>query len=268
MITYTIISGQSLSVGVILKSILNLDMKWGMNLFWYLGALICIYILFPALKYLFDSNRKAFVFFVVACFILTFGVVFGSQMLSLVGVAVHHPLESFLYHPMLSMFNPFRGSYGYSFVYFCLGGIVFKYEDRIRSIPKSKRVIISVIGILISCGGLFFYGICYSNLVAKQVWDVVWGGYDTIFTLANVIFIYVLSLEYKSNNSFIISISCNTLGIYFIHGLVIRLTRPWIESIDFLCNLPFNILYGFIILCICLGICLIMKKIPLIRKLI
>ena len=199
---------------------------------------------------------------------LTFGVTLGSQILSLVGVVLHRPLESFLYHPMLSMFNPFRGSYGYSFVYFCIGGLIYSYEDKIRAIPKLKRNIVSACGIIISCGLLFLYGVCYSKFVSGEIWDVVWGGYDSVFTCANVIFLYVLSLSYRFDNVLIKSISCNTLGIYFLHGLIIRLTRPCVESVDALRNLPFNIIYAALIVLICLGICLLIRKIPIIRKLI
>ena len=271
MPTYMIIDHKPLSLGVIFKSILNLDMAWGMNLFWFMGALICIYILFPALKALFDANKKAFMFFVAACFVLTFGVVFGSQVITVFGEALHisnkQTLRSFLYHPMLTMINPFRGSYGYSFVYFCIGGLIYSFEDRILKINALIRNIISALGIIVSCGGLFLIGL-FNTSIDKEVWDVVWNGYDTIFTLINVICIYILSLNYRKNLSVIRLISCNTLGIYFMHGLFIRLTRPWVEPKEFLCNLPLNLVYALLILFTCLMICIVIRKIPILRKMI
>lgn len=59
---YMIIAGEPLRIKTIVLSLLNLDIPWGMNLFWFLGALICMYILFPALKALFDKSEKSFLF--------------------------------------------------------------------------------------------------------------------------------------------------------------------------------------------------------------
>ena len=41
--------------------------------FWYLGALFCVYIFFPALKALFDTNRTAFMIFTIVIVFFTIG---------------------------------------------------------------------------------------------------------------------------------------------------------------------------------------------------
>lgn len=260
-----LISGTPISIKEMILYILNLDIDWSMNLFWYLGALICIYILFPLLKIAFDSNKKVFVFFTVACAILTFGFVLVNEILCFVGVVSHHSIS--INFPAITMFNPFRGSYGYSFVYFCAGGLMYFYKDKILSIPKLKRNLFSVIGIFLSCICLFLVGILYSKSQGK-LWDVVWNGYDTIFTFMNTIFIFILCLNYKKDNKFIRTISCNTLGIYFIHNLFFQLTKPYIYTIDLFRNIPMNLLYSFSILCISLAVILIIRKIPLLKKLV
>lgn len=265
MPTYLLIAGEPLKVSTIASNILNITTDWGMNLFWYLGALICMYILFPALKILFDTNKKSFVFFIIVCAILTFGFVIGEQALSFLSILLNHNLN-ILNSPLFTMFNPFRGSYGYSFVYFCLGGLIYTYEERILGIKKTIRNIISCFIILLSCTLLFLCGIWGS--MSGTLWDVVWNGYDTIFTLINVLAIYVLCLSYSKNNKLIKNISCNTLGIYFTHGLFIRLTRPSIKSFEMLCNLPSNIIYAVLILLICLLVCLLLRKLPLLKHLI
>ena len=267
MPVYMIIEGEPLSASTILFSILNLDIQWDMNFFWFIGALICMYILFPALKALFDNSKKSFVFFTVACSIFTFGFVLCNQILSFVSMVTHFDFGRIEY-PALTMFNPFRGTYGYSFVYFCIGGLIHTYEDKILSVKKIKRNVISIIGLFISCMGLFLVGVYYSKYVDGKIWDVVWNGYDTIFTFFNVLFIYVLCLNYNKNNKFIKSISLNTLGIYFTHGLIIRLTRPLIKTQEILYIFPVGIIYAFLIVCVCLLICLLLRKIPILKKLI
>ena len=264
---YMTIAGEPLNIKIIVKSLLNLNISWGMNFFWFLGALFCIYLLFPALKALFDESEKSFLFFTVACAILTFGFVLGNQVLSVLSTLTHHNLEIFGYSA-LTVFNPFRGSYGYSFVYFCVGGLIYKYEDRIRSVKKGKRNTVAIVGLLLSCVCLFLTGVYYTRCVDGKLWDVVWKGYDTVFTFFNVLFIYILCLNVKNDNAFVRNISCNTLGIYFIHGLIIRLTRPWIKTQPLLCNLPINLLYAFLILCVCLLLSLLLRKIPILKKLI
>lgn len=264
---YILISGEQYSIRTVIFSILNQDTAWAMNIFWYLCALISIYVLFPALKALFDSNKKAFIFFTVACAILTFGFVFVNQISAFLGVLLHHRI-SIVDKLMIQMFNPFRGAFGYSFVYFCVGGLICTYEDKIRLISKRKRNIVSCIGILVSCLLLFLVGVFYSKFINNDVWDVVWNGYDSIFTFFNVIFIYVLSLNYTKDYRFIRSISCNTLGIYFTHEIVVRSTISWMKSFDFLCNIPVNLIYAFAIMCVCLGLCLVIRKIPLLKKLL
>ena len=210
-------------------------------------------------------QTKNVCFFTIVCALLTFGFVLGNQGLSFFSALLKHDFGQ-LNYPLFTMFNPFRGIYGYSFVYFCIGGLIYTYEDKILEIKKVKRNIISGIVVLISCTFLFLVGVFYS--LDGTLWDVIWNGYDTVFTFFNVLAIYVLSLSYTKNNKLIKNISCNTLGIYFIHGLIIRSTRPILKSYDIFSNLPSNIIYAVLILLVSLLICLLFKKIPLLKKLV
>ncbi|MBR5093918.1 MAG: acyltransferase family protein [Oscillospiraceae bacterium] len=264
---YLIIEKEPLSFKTVLLNILRLNKKWGMNLFWFIGALVSMYLFFPALRLLFVSDKKAFILFTVACAVLTFGFVLGDQVLAIISFVVDHGLGD-LDYPILKMFDPFRGTHGYSFVYFCFGGLVYTYESKIRAIPSIKRNILAITGMVISCLLLFLVGMFNSICWDGKVWDVVWYGYDTVFTFLNVFFIYLLCLDHQHDTRFIRLISQNTLGIYFTHGLIIRLTRPWIMRSPDLCSLPFNIVYAFMILCVCLLLCLLLKRIPLLRKLV
>lgn len=264
---YMFILGKPFSIKTVILSFLNLDAEYAITVFWYLGALICIYIFFPALKALFDSNKKHFIFFVAVCAVLTFGLTLANELLGFMSVVLQHGLGKINY-PAIEMFNPFVGIHGYSFVYFCVGGLICTYEERIRSFSKVKRNLVSLIGIIISCSMLFLVGIFHSKFIDGKIWDIVWWGYDSVFTFLNVIFIYVLSLNYTKDNRFINTISQNTLGIYILHSLIIMLTRPLIKSYEFLCNIPVNLLYSFAILCVCLIVCLAIKKVPFLRKLV
>lgn len=258
----TIIAGEQLNIKTLIFSILNLDDFY----FWFLEALLCLYILFPVLKASYDYNKNSFVFFVVACAVLSFGFVLGNQLLSLIGTVIHHPLGNLDYQ-LFNGFNMFNTHYGYSFVYFCVGGLIVSYENKILSIPRMKRNVVSVIGLAVSCTLLFLVGVYYTNNNG-ELWDAVWNGYDTVFTFANVIFIYVLSLSFSKNNAFIKSISCNTLGIYLIHPLIIRSTGKWVNAQPVFCNYPSCFIFAIGVLCVSLLICIGLRKIPFLKNLI
>lgn len=264
---YVLLAREPFSIRTIVMSILNMSIPWAMNIYWFVGALVCIYIFFPALKALFDMNKRAFMIFTVACAFLTFGVVLINQLLGILST-VSRNLPSTINYPLFTMFNPFFGNYGYTLVYFCAGGIFFEFEDSLIAISKGKRTAASATGILFSCFLLFVIGLYYSIRIDEEIWDVVWNGYQSVFTLINVICIYVLSLSFQKDIPLIREISRNTLGIYFIHELLIRSTRPWIFEISFLCNLPFNLVYAALIVILCMLLCLGLKKIPVLRNLV
>ena len=262
---YLLINGENITLNAIIVPILNMSVDYDMNLFWYLGALLCIYILFPLLKICFDANKKAFIFFTVVCGMLTLGFDLLNEIFLVAGNFTH-TLENGLELPITTMFNPFRGSYGYSFVYFCTGGLIYGLKDKILTIPVHKRNLISILGIVLCCTCLFVMGVLHSKYVHNKLWDIVWNGYDTIFTFLNVLFIYTLCLNYKNDYKLIKSISLNTMGIYLLHSLFINLFTQYIT--DNMKNIVFNTFFSMVVLMISLMLSIALKKIPLIKKLL
>lgn len=134
---------------------------------------------------------------------------------------------------------------------------------------KRKRV--CFITILVSMFGLFVIGITFSHITG-QYWDVVWNGFDTVFTFINVVSIFLLCSQYKEKENLfrktVFIISSNTLGIYFIHILFNKLLKPHIQEIAILSNILGNILYTFIILFVSLGTAIVIKKIPILKHLV
>ena len=221
------INNEYSSVREYVVSLWNLKMRW-INHLWYMGALVCIYIFFPLLKVTFDNHRKAFIYFMIICAILTFGNTFvnnyGSMVLNILGVH-----EGIINTNWFDMFNPFRGIRGYSFVYFCIGGLAHDFVNKLQDIPQKKISAIAMLTIALSCFGLCITGIALSNISGKM-WNVIWDGYDTIFTLVNVCMIFVLSVFYRGNSKIIRLISINTLGIYFIHEIIINFTMEFVKT--------------------------------------
>lgn len=260
------IRNELLSVKDFLIGVWTWKQGW-INHLWYMQALVVIYFLFPLIKNVYDNRRDIFTFFIISAAIFTFGNVAINVLAS---IAAHLVLgKSTVYSfNWFNKFNPFRGIYGYSFVYFCIGGIACDIIDKIKFL-KRKRVCIAII--LVSMFGLFVVGITLSRITEKP-WDVVWEGYDTVFTFVNVVCIFSLCLHYKGKGNLfrktVFIISSNTLGIYFVHVLFIQLFKPYVKEIAILSNIIGNILYTVIILSISLGTVLVIKRIPLLKRLV
>ncbi|MDO5799329.1 MAG: acyltransferase [Eubacteriales bacterium] len=260
------IKNEYLSLSEFVKAVWTRKFGWIESL-WFLGSLVGIYLIFPILKSAYDNNRKCFLYFTAVVTILTF----GNKLLNECGTAfltlILHKNIALQDLNFFNMFNPFGGIHGYPLVYFCLGGYACRIEGKIKAVPALKRNVISTV-IMAVCGlGLWAVGLLYSY-TNNSIRDVVWNGYDTVFTLGIVLCIYVLCLNYKKNSRIVRLISCNTLGIYFIHELFIKATQGYIKSFQFFCNIPCTMLYALLILFISLGITLIMKKIPVLRQLV
>lgn len=260
------IKKEYLSFLEIVKTLWSWKEGW-INSLWFLGALVCIYILFPLLKLAYDTNKQVFGYFIVSCAVLTFGNVLlnecGTAFLTLV-LHKNITLEGLNF---FNIFNPFRGMHGYSLVYFCVGGYAYQYKSRLESVKPAKRNTICITAMAACCVLLWGVGICYSK-ASNTMWDIVWNGYDTVFTFVNVLCIFVLCLGHTRDSKLIRTISCNTLGIYFLHEIFIQLTKKKILTYAVLCNIPCNLIYSLFILFGSLIITLLMKKTPILKYLV
>ena len=118
---------------------------------------------------------------------------------------------------------------------------------------------------MLSCLGLGAFCIYYSRIWQITV-DAIWGGFDTVFTFGIVIFVYVLSLNWKKDLPLVRLISSNTLGIYLLHVVPNWAVLPHIIENPLFQNVPASFLYSLGILFFTLAVCLVLKKVPLIRK--
>ena len=188
------IKGEFLTGQQFVSYLYNWQHGWIHHL-WFLGALVCLYVFAPLLKVVYDTNIKVFFMFLGICAILTFGNVFLEQGASIL-LWLLRDSNYLIEKNYFTIFNPFRGWPGYSVVYFCLGGVVYHYKNKIEGINVSSRNKISVCVLIISCVIWFGLGLLFSHITGST-YDVVWNGYATIFTLVNVICLYLLSLNLK-----------------------------------------------------------------------
>lgn len=255
------------------------NLKYGITHLWYLGALVCLYIFFPLLKVVYDHHRQVFIYFTIICTVITFGNTILNHLLTFYSTFISHQDLIYTDTNFLNIFNPFRGTYGYTFVYFCLGGIAAYYFDKIIAFSRQKRNFFAVIGLIVGWVGLFGIGLLYSK-ASGQIWDNIWYGYDTIFALLSVISIFLLCVNWQRDNIILRTISQNTLGIYLIHMLIIytlttffasfimKYASPLSTSVPFIVSFLGVIIYTVVVLIISLILSIILKKLPLVKHLV
>ena len=108
------------------------------NQLWFMGALVCIYTVFPLLKIAYDSHWTIFLFSVAIASILSFGNTTLDETASLLkGLLTHEPqLVSF---DFFGNFDVLRGLHGFSFAYFCIGGLAGRHWRKIQEPPPRRK---------------------------------------------------------------------------------------------------------------------------------
>ena len=259
------IKHEYLSVKDFLLALWRLKQNW-INHLWYLYILVALYIFFPLLKITYDNYRPAFIFFTVVCAFCSFGnraLDYGVSIITNI-TGLHKGL---IEGNWFRMFDPFYGTKAYALAYYCIGGLAYCAIERFMRISKSKRNLIAVMTIFISCCALFATGVMLSRITG-QLWDIVFDGYDVVFTLINVSMLFMLSLSYDGHLKIIEVISRNTLGIYLIHMILIYLSKETAKTVPGAQTWLGCIIYSVAMLICSLGLTQMMLKLPIMRKLV
>ena len=256
--------------------------KWKLgyiNYLWFMGALVCIRFIFPLIKSAFDNNRKVFNYFVALCMI----IVFGNSILNMITTltdrvildGTEYFVDAYSNKDWLNIFNPLAGMKGHAFALFMLGCFVGGNKEKLDKKIESSKILnpfTAFIVFVISTVLYVLWGYYTANLLDGQ-WDPVWNGYDKIFTLINVIAMYVMFRNYKGSPknplSYVIRlVSKNTLGVYFTHQLLLEFLKVnGLTELPFMQNYAVNIVYVLLIVLVCASVSALLKKIPLIKNL-
>lgn len=236
--------------------------------FWFMNALIMLYLIFPLLKICFDSSdgKSCLAYLVVLVFVLT-GVTNLFDTVSSV-LSYYAGTPAFSMSSSLSQINPF-GLYGYAIVYFVGGALIYnQYSRASRDSTASKRIPAGS-----KLLAVFLVGWFVLFLVQRFQWmsrDVIFNvesGYWNIATVAMTFSAFIFLLHTKQPAServrlLIETVGSNTLGIYLTHMFILMACSDWAASLNCKLPLPVNLLLVVIVCAICLVISLLCKKIP------
>ena len=240
-----------------------------------MGALVCIRFIFPLVKSAFDNNRKIFNYIVLLFLIIVFGNSILNMVVTVTDTFVFGESLGYVYRDWLNIFNPLSGMKSHAFAMFMLGCFVGGNKEKIdERIESSKAInVYTAAGVFIISTVLYvLWGYFTASLVGRQN-DVVWDGYDKIFTLINVIALYVMARSYRGSRNNPLShvitfVSKNTLGIYFTHQILLTFLKVnGFTELSFMQSYIMNIVYAFLVVLLCACVSAVFKKIPLIKNL-
>lgn len=238
--------------------------------FWFMNALIAVYLVFPVLKLSFDDQRIGRVRLRNLCILLALFVFGVNTINDVYGIFAHVFGISAVTSPFNSLlqFNIF-GEYSYVLVYFIVGGllpdIMLLLRDRLKhryTICVSSIAIVSFILLVI----LQRY-----QAVTENKAFIVDNGYSNLLVLLLAVSILILLLGINATdcklNEIVSIFGANTLGVYYLHYIIIVVFQKIIGNyINGTLPLVVNIACAFLLYCIGLIATIIMKKIPIIGE--
>ena len=256
------------------NAVLTWKQGW-ISYYWYMAALISCYALFPLLKSAYDHCKPAFYFFVIFCFLCTFGTDFYRQVITVFRRVILKDGSGASAQFLLGRFNPFTGTYDYTFVYFCLGGVLLDILPKMQRF-KPKHINLAAVICLLVCSAAHFLRGMYWTKIRGNLYDVVFDGYPVVYTLVNTLCIFILCRNYKGRPSklyfYLSQVSQNTLGIYFTHLTILAAIRQiavsypvilsWVET-----GYIANLIFSFLLLSVAALVCALFRKIPVVRYL-
>lgn len=261
------IKGETFSVFEIIKGVWFFKDNYNNHL-WFLATLVGIYFFYPLLHHAYHFSRDIFFFFFAGVMLFTI----GNTLLGNLATTIFYFQGESEYRDFhinyFADFNPFRGIYGFSIAYFMLGGIMGGREFlSVLEKRKGKYKAFAIFVIPFSMLGLSLFAVV-ASLQKGEIWDIVWNGYDTVFTLINVVAIYIISISYKSSGwlgRLVSIIGRNSLGIYFLHVIIGSLLEPYFSSLEYSHLFFVNLLYALFVLLCSLALTLVFKRVPVIK---
>ena len=235
------------------------DTRYVVNQYWFLKALVILYLFFPLFKRTFDVDKLNITIFLSLCIFLTIGIT-GIYLL-------HQSFNVFLNITLMSEIKNYipwynflwNYNYSFSFTYFLIGGIIFYYKNKMK-----RNIILYMFYFLLAWGIAVLFSYCFRLHLIK--WDACFDGYSTPMTFVMTICLFIMLVIkpiIKRPSLLVDLISKNTLGIYLIHGVIIYFTKQFIVGT----NIIIYFVYALSILLISLLAIVICKQIPYIRSL-
>ena len=245
--------------------------------FWFMNALIAVYLVYPLIKLAFDAEDRS----VLNClWVVVFAFSFGKDtvrvILQMLGTASHHDFASVL--DGLDQFYIF-GNYGYVLIYFITGGLIGEFVNHTRENCFDKFKISPKVELLAVL-------LCYVVTFAIQRYQHAARGInlevEDDYWLIPTFIATILVLKLLANvriGGFAASVAkvvgMNTFGIYMLHmaGLFFMDKLQLLPIFSCLSNLNSvflelaNIAMVLLVFLVCLVASVLLRRIPVVSHL-
>ena len=240
--------------------------------FWFINALLAIYIVFPILKTVYDDpdGKRYLGYVTIVLGALIFAVTLGDNAKDILAIYSGHQVPQVL--ASLGQYN-ILGDYGYALVYFIAGGYghdIAAWLSRHLSSAKVKNICLSLVALL--AWGLLF-ALQRFQARAKGISFYVDSGYQNVLTLILTIALFQLFIQVRKVpsglNTIVTAIGSHTLGIYYLHLILILVIRDLVLHFHLFYKAPMliNLVLVAAIVLIAAFISWVGGKIPFFRHL-
>lgn len=236
---------------------------------WFMTAYLLALLLYPITWFLFNCGKKgetAAGFLMLISFVGGIGVNFVNFFVDILRkmTPVHFPTVE-----RINMVLPL-GDYKNFVFYFILGGFLFRYRNEISAFIKSKKLLMALPPLMVVAGTAGLTVIKFVQTGSFR-WNGVYlqDGYGFFSAMVLAVGAYLFVQIYLSSPRMRITdfIGRNTMGIYYIHYVLLGVCVPFLEISTDNYSLLLNIAKTVITVIISLAITFVIKKIPLIKNL-
>ena len=269
------LEGRSLGLIAFFKEIFSFDDLWGPTIFlWYIGAMVCIYLLLPMLHIAFEKNRPVFYAFLITAAVCTLGARLVDQAVTIADWLTRRSIAAEANCNVLSVLNPLGATRGFPFVYFCLGGLLpemQKFLEKRFPKPRRRNLFLAVLMVVSAAVHTLWFLFLYKK--SGHYICLVWNGYNTVSGLVVSVCALFLCLNWQGGCAWLQrvlrTVSENSFGIYLLHMMPVLVLRVWLPVwFPWLCNQGGNVLVAAVIIAVCVPISMLIRRTPLIRWLL
>lgn len=245
--------------------------------FWFMNALIAIYLIYPLIKLIVDKRGAALWSCLAVLFAFTVCKDTITVILNMVGFATHHELASLL--ESLNEYNLF-GNYGYVMLYFIVGGLLGEHVAEILSKKDNQCFTLVKCWLYAIICFAFIFGIQRFQHATTGLNLTVDYGYWLLPTFIATFSVLLICIRATSDNAIvhriITEIGKNTFGIYMLHMFALVIFShlemlpflAWIGQLQSGINTIVNIFFAAVLFICCAVLSVGLRKIPGIRVLL
>lgn len=253
---------EPLNIADIIKNVFVTDINNKYTgILWFLQNLIALYLIYPVLKVLHDNEKKVYDYLFIVLLIFTM----LPNLLGLISNLINTKVKFEYINIITSYMSKFQILYNRNFLmFFMIGGYTFENKEKFENKKiRLKWILIGLFSWIMS----YLYAIVISKLQNKTYIDSF--NYESIFMPCILIGLFALTYGYQNKekwyNKAIELVAKNSLGIYLLHIIIIRIANSIVPGV---LPLILRVIKVLVVFGFSTVLTYIIRKIPVLKKII